>query len=122
MTPRDDALTRAQRTRTGRVWAALVPALLFLLLLIIFIAENGQRVQVKFFGAEGHIALAVALLVAAVAGAVLVLLIGGARIIQLRLAAWRHTRQADQPASVPAAPADEPQAVEAQHDAHDARP
>src|SRR5947208_13282401 len=99
MTRRDaDALANAQRTRTGRVWAALVPALIFLILLIVFIAENGQRVQVKFFGATGHISLAVALLIAAVAGAVLVLLIGTARILQLRLAAWRHQRGVDQPA------------------------
>ena len=123
MNRRDDALTRAQRTRTGRVWAALVPALVFLVLLIIFIAENGQRVQVKFLGANGHIALAVALLIAAVAGAVLVLLVGSVRIVQLRLAAWRHTRAVDQPASAaPAATAHEPQAVEAQRDPHDARP
>ena len=88
MTRRDaDALANAQRTRTGRVWAALIPALLFLILLIIFIAENGQRVQVKFFGATGHVSLALALLIAAVAGAVIVLLIGGARIVQLRF--WK---------------------------------
>ena len=98
MNRRDDALTRAQRTRTGRVWAALVPALVFLILLIVFIAENGQRVQVKYFGASGHISLAVALLISAVAGAVLVLLIGSVRILQLRVAAWRHQRSVDQPA------------------------
>src|SRR3954453_13423464 len=117
----DDTLTRAQRTRTGRVCVALVPALVFLILLIVFIAENGQRVQVKFFGASGHISLAVALLIAAVAGALLVLLIGTARILQLRLAAWRHQRGVDEPprsaAPSPAvAPADEPQGVEPQHD------
>src|SRR5205807_1820026 len=93
MARRDDTLARAQRTRTGRVWAALIPAIAFLILLIVFIAENGQRVKVKYFGATGHISLAVALLIAAVAGAVVVLLIGGVRILQLRLAAWRHQRQ-----------------------------
>src|SRR3954451_11283580 len=98
MSRRDNTLTRAQRSRTGRVWVALVPARVFLILLIVFIGENGQRVQVKFFGATGHISLAVALLIAAVAGAVLVLLIGTARILQLRLAPWRHQRGVDQPA------------------------
>ncbi|HET6816430.1 MAG TPA: LapA family protein [Mycobacteriales bacterium] len=120
MNRRDDALTRAQRTRTGRVWAALVPALLFLLLLIIFIAENGQRVEVKFFGATGHISLALALLISAVAGAILVLLIGSVRIAQLRLAAWRHRRGVDGSAA-PAA-AHETQAVETESDAHGTRP
>ena len=122
MSRRDDALANAQRTRTGRVWAALIPALLFLILLIIFISENGQRVQVKFFGATGHVSLALALLIAAVAGAVIVLLIGGARILQLRVAAWRHQRQVGRPGSAPVPPADEPQGVEAESDSHQARP
>jgi len=118
----DGTLARAQRTRTGRVWAALIPALVFLVLLIVFIAENGQRVEVKFFGASGHISLALALLVSAVAGAVVVLLIGGARIVQLRLAAWRHQRQLDRPGSAPVAPAHEPKGVEPEDDPHHAGP
>ena len=63
---RDDELSRVQRTRIGRLWTMLIPALVFLVLLIVFIAENGQRVEVKFFGASGHISLALALLIAAV--------------------------------------------------------
>jgi uncharacterized integral membrane protein len=124
MSRRDDSLARAQRTRTGRLWAALVPAVVFLILLIVFIAENGQHVQVKFFGATGHISLALALLISAVSGAVLVLLIGTARILQLRLAAWRHQRTAVRGGSAPAAvaPADEPQAVEPESDPDAARP
>jgi uncharacterized integral membrane protein len=123
MSRRDDSLSRAQRTRTGRVWAALVPAIVFLILLIVFIAENGQHVRVKFFGATGHISLALALLIAAVAGAVLVLLIGTARILQLRVAAWRHQRSGrggSAPAAV--APAHEAQPVEPEGDADPARP
>src|SRR4051812_24709524 len=112
MSSRDDSLTRAQRTRTGRVWAALIPALVFLVLLIVFIAENGQHVEVKFFGATGHISLALALLIAAVAGAVVVLLIGGARILQLRLAARRHPRPPGPPPPAPGAPAHEPKGGE----------
>src|SRR3954447_26699111 len=123
MSRRDNTLTRAERTRTGRVWVALVPALVLLILLIVFIAENGQRVQVKFFGASGHISLAVALLIAAVAGAVLVLLIGSVRILQLRVAAWRHQRQVGRAgapqSSAPVAPDDETKAVEPQHDPDD---
>lgn len=90
--PRRDDLDRVQRTRAGRLWLMLVPTLVFLILLIVFIAENGQHVEVKFFGASGDISLAVALLAAAVSGAVLVLLIGAARILQLRLATLRHRR------------------------------
>ena len=122
MTPRDDALTRAQRTRTGRIWLALIPALVFLVLLIVFIAENGQRVEVKFFGATGHISLALALLISAVAGAVLVLLVGSVRIAQLRLAAWRHGRSIHGSDSAVAPPAHEPKAVETESNPHDAGP
>lgn len=123
MSRQDDSLSRAQRTRTGRVWAALVPALVFLILLIVFIAENGQRVKVKFLGATGHISLALALLISAVSGAVLVLLIGTARILQLRLAAWRHQRGGDgrsAPAAV--APAHEAKAVQPEGDPHQTGP
>src|SRR5437016_1377370 len=124
MSRREDSLSRAQRTRTGRVWAALLPAIAFLILLIIFIAENGQHVQVKFFGATGHISLALALLVAAVAGAVVVLLVGSVRILQLRLAAWRHQRGGGSGSSAAAAvaPAHEAKPVETERNPHDAGP
>jgi uncharacterized integral membrane protein len=93
MTSHDD-LGKVQRTRAGRVWFMLVPSIIFLILLIVFIAENGQHVEVKFFGASGSISLAVALLASAVAGALIVLLIGSVRIVQLRLATRRHQRGA----------------------------
>jgi uncharacterized integral membrane protein len=122
MTPRNDTLSRAQRTRTGRLWLALVPAIVFLILLIVFIAENGQRVEVKFFGATGHISLALALLISAVAGAILVLLVGSVRIAQLRVAAWRHSRGAHRPGSATVAPAHEPETAETENDPRDAGP
>lgn len=66
---------------------------LLLLLLVIFIAQNGQSVTVHFLGASGSISLAVGLLAAGVAGALIVLLIGAVRVTQLRLAARRHARR-----------------------------
>jgi uncharacterized integral membrane protein len=47
---------------------------------LIFILENTQRVKVNFLGANGHLALGVALLLAAAAGALLVGIVGVARI------------------------------------------
>jgi uncharacterized integral membrane protein len=122
---RNDDLGNVQRTRAGRLWLMLVPTLLFLILLIVFIAENGQSVEVKFFGASGNISLALALLIAAVSGAVLVLLIGSARILQLRLATLRHRRTDARIArgQASAVPADgDAQAVEAHHGTDQARP
>ena len=85
-----------QVTRAGMVWAAVASALVVLILLIAFILQNQEYVQVKFFGLEGSVPLGVALFIAAVGGGVLVAIAGAARIIQLRLAAHRQrvSRQA----------------------------
>ena len=80
------------------VWAAVACALVVLILLIAFILQNQEYVQVKFFGLEGSVPLGIALFIAAVGGGVLVAIAGAARIIQLRLAAHRArtSRQAGQ--------------------------
>lgn len=83
-----------QVTRAGMVWAAVACALVVLILLIAFILQNQEYVQVKFFGFEGSVPLGIALFIAAVGGGVLVAIAGAARIIQLRLAAHRVRRQA----------------------------
>ncbi|MGO4230261.1 lipopolysaccharide assembly LapA domain-containing protein [Arthrobacter sp. YAF34] len=79
-----------QVTRAGMVWAAVACALVVLILLIAFILQNQEYVQVKFFGLEGSVPLGIALFIAAVGGGVLVAIAGAARIIQLRLAAHRQ--------------------------------
>jgi uncharacterized integral membrane protein len=71
-------------TIAGRFWIVLGGAVVVIILLIIFIAENSQRVTVHFLGANGTISAALALLIAAVAGAIIVLLVGTVRILQLR--------------------------------------
>ncbi|MCB5272843.1 putative membrane protein [Arthrobacter sp. SO5] len=82
-------------TRAGMVWAAVASALVVLILLIAFILQNQDYVQVKFFGLQGSVALGVALFIAAVGGGVLVAIAGAARIIQLRLAAHRQRSRAN---------------------------
>jgi uncharacterized integral membrane protein len=91
-----------RRTRVGGVWVASGLFALVLLLLLIFILQNGTKVDIKFFGASGHLPLGVALLLAAVLGVLLVVLPGSARIIQLRRTARRH-RKLDAKASAGAA-------------------
>ena len=63
-----------------------------LLLLLIFILQNGTQVNVSYLGMHGHLPLGVALLLAAVCGVLLVVLAGAARISQLRTTARRHRR------------------------------
>ena len=79
-----------KRTRMGGMWFAAVAFAVVLVLLLIFILENSQKVDISFFGAHGHLPLGVALLFAAVLGILLVVIPGTARIIQLRMTARRH--------------------------------
>src|SRR5215467_9328878 len=91
-----------KRTRLGGVWVAAALFAVVLLLLLIFILENGQQVDIAYFGAHGHIPLGVALLLAAVLGILLVVIPGAGRIIQLRRTARRH-RKAHATAAPPGA-------------------
>jgi uncharacterized integral membrane protein len=78
------------RTRIGGIWVAVVIAALVLVFLLIFILQNATHVRVFFLGAAGTLPLGVAMLFAAIAGALLVALIGSARILQLRHTARRR--------------------------------
>lgn len=80
------------RTRTGGLWVASISAVVVLLLLLIFILQNGNSVQINLFGANPDLPLGVALLLAAVLGALLVALIGAARVVQLRHTAKKMAR------------------------------
>lgn len=68
----------------------LVSFAVVLLLLLIFILQNGQRSDVYYLGAHGHLPMGVALLLAAVFGVLLVALPTTVRILQLRLMAARN--------------------------------
>ena len=74
----------------GLVWVAAALSAVVLLLLLIFILENGQQVDIAYFGAHGHLPLGVALLLAAALGIPLAVIPGAGRIIQLRRTARRH--------------------------------
>jgi len=80
------------RTRTSTAFSGFVAGAIVLILLLIFILENTQSVKISYFGASGHVALGVALLLAAVGGALLVGILGAARIAQVRRHAKRHSR------------------------------
>lgn len=103
--PVDRPAHRVRRTRMGGLWVAAALSALVLLLLLIFIVENGQRVSISYFGAHGHLPLGVALLLAAVLGVLLVVIPGTGRIIQLRMAARRHRRLDATAAAAPPVPA-----------------
>ena len=81
------------RTRVSGIWVASIAAVVVLLLLLIFILQNGERVKINIFGANPMLPLGVALLLAAVLGALLVALIGVARVVQLRHTARKMARR-----------------------------
>ena len=83
---------KIRRTRTSGLWISVGFFAVVLLLLLIFILQNGTKVDISYMGAHGHLPLGVALLLSAVCGVLLVVLAGAARISQLRAVARRHRR------------------------------
>jgi lipopolysaccharide assembly protein A len=81
-------------TRTSGIWVASIAFAVLLLLLLIFILQNNGSVPLRFLGFDGSIPLGVAMLLAAVLGALIVATAGVARVLQLRRVAKRH-RAAD---------------------------
>jgi putative membrane protein len=75
---------RVRGTRTGRVWVGVCAGALITVALIIFMVQNTHTVQVTFLGLTGSTSLALMLLIAAVGGILLTLVLGSARILQLR--------------------------------------
>ena len=61
----------------------MIVGFLALIVLVIFIIQNADAVKISFLGAQGRLSLAVALLIAAIAGALLMAAAGTARITQL---------------------------------------
>lgn len=72
-------------TRASATWVAVGAGLVLLIMLIVFMLQNSAKVEVRFLGANGRIALGLALLIAAVGGGVVVAIAGIARITQLRI-------------------------------------
>jgi putative membrane protein len=80
--------TRISGTRTG-----LIAGVALLIVMLIFIIQNAHAVNISFLGAHLRLSLAVALLFAAVIGALLMAAAGTARITQLRRIMRRDRRK-----------------------------
>jgi uncharacterized integral membrane protein len=66
------------------VWVTVCAGALIAVALIVFMVQNTHTVQVHFLGLTGSTSLALMLLIAALGGVLLTLILGSARIIQLR--------------------------------------
>ena len=62
---------KIKHTRISGLWVAVGIFALVLLFLLIFILQNSRGVDISYLGAHGHMSLGVALLLAAVCGALL---------------------------------------------------
>jgi lipopolysaccharide assembly protein A len=91
--PGQEPYTGERHTRLSGAWTALVIGMVALVLILVFILQNVQSVELSFLVFHGHLPLAVALLFAVILGSIIVLAFGGARITQLRMVARRARRQ-----------------------------
>jgi uncharacterized integral membrane protein len=77
-------------TRTSSVWTSLTAGFLILIVLLIFITQNTSSAQYAFLGWHWSLPLGVAILLSAVGGGLITVLVGTARIYQLRRAAKKN--------------------------------
>jgi lipopolysaccharide assembly protein A len=84
------------RTRISGMRTGLIAGFVLLIVVMIFIIQNAHAVNISFLGAHLRLSLAVALLLAAIAGALIMAAAGTARITQLRriMRRDRHKPQA----------------------------
>ena len=80
-------------SRSGGLWTGLILSAIVLIFLLVFILQNQISVTIRFLGFAGSVPVGVALLLAAIAGLLLVAIPGGMRIMQLRRAARRTARR-----------------------------
>ncbi len=71
---------------------ALIVGIVALVVVLIFVIQNAHAVSISFFGAHLQMSLAVALLLSAVAGALVMAAAGTARITELRQIVRRDRR------------------------------
>ncbi|MGB6454391.1 MAG: lipopolysaccharide assembly protein LapA domain-containing protein [Streptosporangiaceae bacterium] len=86
------AQRRRLQTRISGMRTGLIAAVAGLIIVMIFIVQNAHAVNISFLGANLRLSLAVALLFAAIAGALIMAAAGTARITQLRRI-MRHDRR-----------------------------
>ncbi|WP_423446099.1 lipopolysaccharide assembly protein LapA domain-containing protein [Kocuria sp. KSNUG] len=80
----DPALdTPVKRGVSGTVWAALIVGVIVLILLLVFIIQNNVATQFEFLAWTFSLPLGVAMLLSAIAGALIMALVGSVRMFTL---------------------------------------
>jgi lipopolysaccharide assembly protein A len=85
--------TGRTRTRISGMRTSLIAGFAVLIVVMIFIIQNAHAVNISFLGAHLRLSLAVALVLAAIGGALIMAAAGTARITQLRRIMRRDRRK-----------------------------
>lgn len=85
-----DSHGRVKRTRAATAWASAVALALVTIFFVVFVVQNSQSITIDFLWMNGTISAAAALLIAAVAGSLLVGIPAAVRITQLRRSLKRN--------------------------------
>lgn len=73
-----------KKTLAGTTWVALIVGVLLLILLLVFILQNQESAELQLLGWTMTFPIGVGMLIAAIVGALIMALVGGVRIVQLR--------------------------------------
>src|SRR6202171_1651806 len=87
-----EPLPGERQTRLSGAWTAIVIGLVALVVILVFILQNQQSVEVTFLMFKGNLPLAVALLFALLLGAVIVFAFGAAPVNLLSRGGWGLAR------------------------------
>lgn len=94
VTPTPLEVAEVKLTKAGALWSSLIFGLLILTILLVFITQNTDTTSFAFLGWHWTLPLGVAILLAAVCGSAITVLVGAARIFQLRRAAKKNLKAA----------------------------
>ncbi|HJB10388.1 MAG TPA: DUF1049 domain-containing protein [Candidatus Brachybacterium merdavium] len=79
--------------RTAGLWISLILGAIVLILLLIFIIQNNVPTRFEYFTAQFQLPLGVAMLLAAIAGALVMALVGSVRMVQMSWTIRRMRKQ-----------------------------
>lgn len=82
--PAAEQATGVPLTRAGAAWVSVAAAAFIAALLLIFLVQNPQQVQIHFLWMTTSTSLALTLLIAVVGAVLATVILGTARIVQLR--------------------------------------
>lgn len=91
-TPAKTPESAVKFTRTAALWTALVLGFLILIVLLVFILQNGDDVTLKLFTWQLTMQKGVAILLSAVLGGLLTFAVASIRLLQLRVAARKNLK------------------------------